>query len=252
MWPSKTGRLPGVFLVAGWAVVAGLASASPAPAAEPDRAGVVSPRTYGIVAPTVFQLNAYDFEGETSAVETDAGPEPLMRWVVAGPATLHSGVHLPAGARLNQIDLIGCDDDSGGDITASVVACGDAGTTCAAIAIVSSSGAPGCGVIATGTSTHQIDNGTFIYDVQVTLDGRNLRRFRGVRLLYKLEVSPAPGMQTYEDVPPTNVFYQYIEALAAAGITAGCGANKYCPTDPVNRGQMAVFLSRALGLHFPN
>jgi hypothetical protein len=40
------------------------------------------------------------------------------------------------------------------------------------------------------------------------------------------------------------------EALLAAGITGGCGGGAYCPDSPVTRGQMAVFLSRALGLHF--
>ncbi len=41
-----------------------------------------------------------------------------------------------------------------------------------------------------------------------------------------------------------------IEALAAAGITAGCGTgeHRYCPSDPVSRAQMASFLARALEL----
>lgn len=39
-----------------------------------------------------------------------------------------------------------------------------------------------------------------------------------------------------------------IEAIAAAGITVGCGGDRYCPADPVSRGQMAAFLTRALGL----
>ncbi len=37
-----------------------------------------------------------------------------------------------------------------------------------------------------------------------------------------------------------------INALAAAGITAGCGPSKYCPKNPVTRGQMAAFLHRAV------
>ncbi|HEX4438485.1 MAG TPA: S-layer homology domain-containing protein, partial [Thermoanaerobaculia bacterium] len=41
------------------------------------------------------------------------------------------------------------------------------------------------------------------------------------------------------------------EALNAAGITGGCGNGNYCPDGPVTRGQMAVFLSKALGLHWP-
>ncbi len=39
-----------------------------------------------------------------------------------------------------------------------------------------------------------------------------------------------------------------INAVAAAGITLGCGTNVFCPNDPVTRGQMASFIMRALGL----
>ena len=41
-----------------------------------------------------------------------------------------------------------------------------------------------------------------------------------------------------------------IDSLAAAGITLGCSKDpaRYCPDAPVRRGQMAVFLARALGL----
>ncbi len=48
-----------------------------------------------------------------------------------------------------------------------------------------------------------------------------------------------------------SIFENDIEALAAAGVTLGCNppANtKFCPSDPVNRDQMASFLGRALGL----
>ena len=41
-----------------------------------------------------------------------------------------------------------------------------------------------------------------------------------------------------------------IDALAAAGVTAGCGTGplRYCPDRSVTRGQMATFLARTLGL----
>ena len=41
-----------------------------------------------------------------------------------------------------------------------------------------------------------------------------------------------------------------IDALTTAGITAGCATDppRYCPDQPVTRGQMATFLARALGL----
>lgn len=38
-----------------------------------------------------------------------------------------------------------------------------------------------------------------------------------------------------------------IDALAARGITRGCGAERYCPEDPMTRGQLAAFLRRYLG-----
>jgi hypothetical protein len=37
-----------------------------------------------------------------------------------------------------------------------------------------------------------------------------------------------------------------VEAIHAAGITQGCAADRYCPTDPVTRGQMASFIVRAV------
>ena len=39
-----------------------------------------------------------------------------------------------------------------------------------------------------------------------------------------------------------------IEALAAAGITSGCGQERFCPNGPVTREQMAAFLVRSLDL----
>ena len=38
-----------------------------------------------------------------------------------------------------------------------------------------------------------------------------------------------------------------INALAAAGLTGGCGSDKYCPDASVSREQMAAFLKRAFG-----
>jgi hypothetical protein len=39
-----------------------------------------------------------------------------------------------------------------------------------------------------------------------------------------------------------------INAIAAAGITLGCDASRYCPASPVRRDQMASFLARAFSL----
>ncbi len=60
-------------------------------------------------------------------------------------------------------------------------------------------------------------------------------------------VLPAGSTGAFTD--DTGVFEADIEALAAAGITKGCNPptnDRYCPNDPVTRGQMAAFLYRAL------
>jgi hypothetical protein len=52
---------------------------------------------------------------------------------------------------------------------------------------------------------------------------------------------------TFEDVPPSNLFYSYVETLAANGVTSGCSATPslYCPNNSVSRAQMAVFLLKS-------
>ena len=65
---------------------------------------------------------------------------------------------------------------------------------------------------------------------------------------FELDAGPRAG---FVDVAPTDTFADDIDALAAAGVTVGCSAvepARYCPRDIVPRGQMAVFLARALGL----
>jgi hypothetical protein len=73
----------------------------------------------------------------------------------------------------------------------------------------------------------------------------------GVKITWRRQVSPAPSAPTFGDVPASHPFAPFIEALAASGITGGCGdGSNYCPNAPLTRGQMAVFLAKALGLHW--
>jgi hypothetical protein len=60
---------------------------------------------------------------------------------------------------------------------------------------------------------------------------------------------PPPATGTvFDDVQPGDFAADWIEELAALGITGGCDADSYCPDAPVTRGQMAVFLLKsALG-----
>jgi hypothetical protein len=53
---------------------------------------------------------------------------------------------------------------------------------------------------------------------------------------------PPPCNGDFTDVVCPSVFADWIEELAAEGITSGCGGTNYCPTNPVRRDQMAAFL----------
>lgn len=52
--------------------------------------------------------------------------------------------------------------------------------------------------------------------------------------------------QTFEDVPVSHWAFDYVEALAASGVSGGCGGGRYCPDANVSRAQMAVFLERGI------
>jgi hypothetical protein len=61
---------------------------------------------------------------------------------------------------------------------------------------------------------------------------------------------PPTATGVFQDVPTNYWAAGWIEQLAAEGVTAGCSIipNLYCPTTPVTRDQMAVFLVRNFNL----
>jgi len=80
------------------------------------------------------------------------------------------------------------------------------------------------------------------------VDAPTLRQQMAVFLLkarHGLCYVPPPCAGTFGDVPCPSTFANWIEALAAEGITGGCGGSNYCPADTVRRDQMAAFLLKA-------
>jgi len=80
------------------------------------------------------------------------------------------------------------------------------------------------------------------------VNDNTLRQQMAVFLLkgkHGLCYTPPPCVGTFPDVPCPSTFANWIEALAAEGITGGCGGGNYCPLSPVRRDQMAVFLLKA-------
>ena len=101
-----------------------------------------------------------------------------------------------------------------------------------------------------------VNNHRCIYSVRVLFASYpescvNSLKIRKFEITWNRQVSPAPAAATFGDVPTSHPFFQFIEALVKSGITAGCGSGNYCPDEPLTRGQMAVFLSKGLGLQWP-
>jgi hypothetical protein len=62
-----------------------------------------------------------------------------------------------------------------------------------------------------------------------------------------LTLNTHPG---FDDVPADSTFAQDIGKLATAGITLGCNPpvnDRFCPNDPITRGELAAFFHRGLG-----
>ena len=208
---------------------------------------------YGTASPTVHTIQAYEFlpaAGDaTSLIANNFGSRAC-----AGPCLLVAPVMLPSGAIVEDLELEACDTELLGQVITTFTRVGSLETATTVLGTATSGLTPGCALFHAAVPPHTIDNRTGTYTAQVLIVGTGLTtRFQAVRLSYRLQVSAAPATATFpSDVPTTHPFFRFVEALARAGITGGCATGSYCPDAPVTRGQMAVFLATALGLHFPN
>ena len=160
-------------------------------------------------------------------------------------------LQLPAGALITAIELNACDMNFTKDVNVALTQAPVSEGTPIILATAQTSGFAGCTFVTTVLpNPHTVDNGNNTYSLTYSGADDNTTKLQAVRVFYHLQISPAPAVPTFGDVPASHPFFQFVEALAASGITSGCGGGNYCPADPVTRGQMAVFLSRALGLSF--
>jgi hypothetical protein len=164
---------------------------------------------------------------------------------------------LPAGAVIVAMELEACDTDPAGQVNMNLIRVSQlegAFTNLGAVG-TNPSATPGCAFFNVNLATpHTVNNETGSYYLTGDTFGNTIAtRFQAVRIVYRLQVSAAPATATFpNDVPTSHPFFRFVQALAAAGITGGCSPGSYCPNSPVTRGEMAVFLATALGLHFPN
>ena len=238
-------------------VVAGVVLfAATSHAQEPSRL-VPAPNTYGTADLVSYVVSAWEFEFVTTGVGATTLHAPGGRYFTS-PGLLRTGIHLPNGASIQAIEIQGCDTSATGALTLSLSSYTVLGSS--AFETVHGSLISGAAVSSTdGCQTWSAPvnvvvnnsvNSYFVGTSAGTMGTANT--LHAIRVYYRLQVSPTPGTATFADVPVGHPFHRFVEALVAAGITGGCGGGNYCPTQPVTRGQMAVFLAAALGLHWPN
>lgn len=169
-----------------------------------------------------------------------------------GTALLKAGVSIPSGVSVERFSLYGCDFSNTHDVTATLLRCPVTGQNCLVTLATVNSSAGGCGVFEVTPAPFTVDNNGQYYWIEVAGTNGFDASLGAVRVHWRRQISPAPSVATFSDVPTTHVFFRFIEALVASGITSGCAPGQYCPAQPVTRGQMAAFLAIALGLHTPN
>jgi hypothetical protein len=225
---------------------------------------VARAQAYGLKSQDLL-IPAFEFAPTFHDYQFVFGPSGLTP-TINQEQTWVASVGVPSGAIIDEIDVLVVDNDGTMDIA----------TNASLSAFPVSGSAAACGgPLAGGSSSGISGQGTIVMASPygaVPLEGRGLcsgvdswlgryvtvtllttsQSLAGARIAWHRSVSPAPGSATFGDVPTSHPFFQFIEALAASGITGGCGGGNYCPDTALTRGQMAVFLAKALGLDWPN
>lgn len=248
------------------ALAASVVLAGPAFAQEPEEAQAaeaIGPR-FGTAHTHKLSFDAASFlplEGGTT-YQWDFTDNMRFRTDSLGQGRFVTSLLLPSGALVTNIASEVCDTTTGASVQTNLYVCSGfpSAVSCNQIPTGSTDpigNTPMC-VTLSGNPNVVINNLNNSYRLEVFLGANNnTTRFRRVVVTYQLQVSPPPGTATFTDVATNHPFFQFIEALFAAGITSGstcppASPPSYCPDNPVTRGQMAVFIARALGLHWAN
>jgi S-layer family protein len=223
--------------------------------------GVVPGESWGTTTTSQVSHPGNDFKGRIStyAYNTDVGARDVL--YTAGDTFADSSVNLASGA-VWEGTRFWVNDTVASDIglflfqTCQPVA-GPGGPTTTQVGSGTSTGTGGNQSIVVaaalpGPAPVVIDNNACFYWVRARFGGAG-QILQKARSQYHLQVSAPPAVATFPvDVPTSHPFFKFIEAMAASGLTGGCGPGQFCPDTPVTRGQLSVFLASALGLHFPN
>lgn len=219
------------------------------PSAQPGTP-VVPPSAYGTTLYSVTSVFAGSFNGLGSLdpIETDLFG---YRHFTGGSRVFIGSVSIPSGVVIDYVGLNSCDSiGTGFTFTLYDATTGISFSTVGGM--VSSLNA--CAVQYNGAALNYVFAQNAGHNLQIFIvqdpftpqDGSS--GVAAAEVWWRRQVSPAPANSDFLDVSTSNPQFQFIEALFQSGITVGCGGGNYCPNNPVTRGQMAVYLAKALGL----
>jgi hypothetical protein len=210
---------------------------------------------WGIEDASVLRIHASEFRPQNSSTQTTTSYWNTGITYINGSASplLHAPVILPTGALIVGIGFDGYDVDPSLNINwglywVTTAASDDSGNYGWYVHTTSA----GFFAATAARAGDVVEPDRYLFAlVDLNKTGQDMR-IKGMRVHYKLQISPAPAVATFSDVPVGAFGFKHVEALAASGITTGCGGGNFCPNQPLTRVQMAVFLAKALGLHWPN
>lgn len=259
MKTGRKGSMTRVATVTLFALGAWLASAAGRAQTGSEAAGL-RPKFWGTAAGATT-LMAHEMPHTYSNIESylgatycDAYPDPL------DPVYAVGQLDFPDGATLSQLQIWAYDADASDGLNVTLwetcQAPGFNAPSSTQLATIDTFGAIGTYFGFTPLNGHRVDVRNCAYTARLLLNPGTYCKGTAIQLQkiqvsWTRDVAPAPASATFGDVPTSHPFFQYVEALATAGVTGGCGNGNYCPNAALTRGQMAVFLSKALGLEWP-
>ena len=229
------------------------------------------PQTYGTSAVSYVKILGTEFAPLDSSYQYSSNGTARYSNACTNFFCFGAPLHLPDGAKVVYLELDFLDTNPAAAVYGGLAQCDYAGQGCSNYP-TAGGGPVDCSLTGTICSGNAFAAGEGFQPADLTPDGITINNFNnsytllattfslnntnqigGMIVGYVLQVSPAPGSATFVDVPTNHPFYQFVEALSRSGITAGCqvSPSMYCPDQPLTRGQMAVFLSLALGLQWP-
>ena len=219
---------------------------------KPKLTASVAPKAFGTQDYTITVVSAMEFDGIGTFV--DPATLSVRFWVCDVPFCwvdhYYTSLELPAGA---VIDYIGVNSATPVDAALGFhLHVRDADNVRTTLLSASLPGHAEFRTDYTGLLGIQIpENAGHTYVLDIEHPVINQQSYFGyVEIYWRRTVSGPPTTATFADVPSSHPLFQFVEALASSGITGGCGSGNYCPDNPLTRGQMAVFLAKALGLHW--